>query len=410
MLYKALTINSKFPVADNQVINDIIFQNATLQTHPTLHDFHIIIVDMDEIFSSEYWQGDKHFDPDVVRSKFQEQIVSGGVVICFSGEPKTMFSRNVQAYHNIQKSDDPRHSLVADGYLSNYFFCPIPLGIKNENGVTFSFVPENLKNFKPLMKKIPTNDVFWRCYFSNIPEFVKPLGINRAGYAVFIEASLGEGKLVMLPSFKNKNYVFKLLFEEIIPQMIKEENLGQMEPKWLTEMEFQSEIMLKQKLSQIRSAKQLISTNGRALEKAVMSTFSLMGYQVEKMNTGSHADIRITDKNKNALVEVKGHRTRQANRTEFNQLFAYLAEIENPPKGIMVVNHEFGKPLNDRNEFAFTSDLISLANKADIALISSVELFGLAFKIIENKVTNDQLIEIRQAILNGSGIINLQFK
>jgi hypothetical protein len=407
MAYKALVINSNLPISDQQSIGEITFSKATFENLPTLHDFHIIIIDISDIFDKDFWEWSIKINPDSIRDKIREQIVTGGIVLCFCDVPVMWDQRfKFQLYHNLELQD--MKNSAETQYLFNYFFCPIPLGIVNEKGDTFQYITENLKSFKLLMKKIPKEDIFWNCYFSRNEPIIKSLGVNRAGYSVFTEVTLGEGKLIMLPSFKNKIGAFFTIIQEIIPQMVKEDDLGQIVPKWATEIKLPIEDGLKLKLSEIRNAKNLISTNGKTLEKAVMSAFTLLGFRVEKMNIGSHSDIQIFDGDKTALVEVKGHKNRQGTRTEINQIFAHLAEIENSPKGIMVVNHEFDKPQKERSESAFTLDVIKLAERADISLISCSDLFEIIMKIVENQISDDNLKEIRNKILDQSGLIDLK--
>jgi hypothetical protein len=413
MTYKVLLINSKFPVSQFQQIGEFTFYHTTLQKLPTLHDFHVIVFDVKNLFLNEFWKDTVIIKPDDIRASLFEQIMSGGVVLCFCDilESKS-FDKLVSEYHDIQKppiNDSLVKSRTPMEYskLYNDFFYPIYLDIKNESGDTFNYVQENLTLYKPLFRKIPTPKVSWKCYFGRTDKTIKPLGVTRADYPVFIEISLGKGKLVVIPPFERKTDVFNLFFEEILPQMIKEEDLEQLELKWLAEMQFPLEIALKQKLSQFRSAKNLLSTNGKPLEKAVMNSLELIGFKVEKLQQGAHADIKISICDKEAIVEVKGHKNRQANRNEFNQLLGHLTEIESNSKGILIINHEFEKPPADRNESAFTSDVISVAKKGDFALISCVDLFDLTIKIIESKIPDDQLAVIRQKILEGSGPFHL---
>lgn len=407
MKYKALIINSDLPINDNQIIQNVRYNIATFDTLPTLHDFHIIFIDVDEILKKNYWKRKHGIFPDHIRSKIKEQIASGGILFCFSGTPfRNHFTDDLTTftpYHDIENLDNKN---LENNYLYNYFFCPIRLGIVPENGDTFRYIPDNLKYFKALMKQIPPDDVYWKCYFSEISDSIKILGVNRAEYPVFIEASISEGKLIMLPSFKNKQSAFFIIANEIIPQMILEEDINQLEPQWLVEMKFPLEIELRQKLSDIKNAKKVISTSGKSLEKAVLNSLKLMGFEVKKLHKAAHADIQISVDGKEAIVEVKGHQNRKANRIEFNQLWGYIYENEIDSKGILIVNHEFDKPPIERSKSAFSDDVINAAKKGDYALISCVDLFKITLKIIDDKMTKEQLVDIRNRILNGAGQID----
>jgi hypothetical protein len=135
---------------------------------------------------------------------------------------------------------------------------------------------------------------------------------------------------------------------------------------------------------------------------------NLLEFKAEKLHSGAHVDVKITDGDRSALIEVKGHENRQAHRAEYLQLLGYLAEIENPPKGILIVNHEFEKPIHERSESAFIPELNKIAENADIALISCVDLYKIVMGIIENKINDEQKILIRKTILSESGLINLK--
>ena len=83
------------------------------------------------------------------KNKFDEQIRTGGVTICFGSHE---FSQTY-AYSNY--------------VIGNYFFCPFDLGIVNEKGDTFNLKYEELKYFNPLFNKTCTADITWIAIFPN---------------------------------------------------------------------------------------------------------------------------------------------------------------------------------------------------------------------------------------------------
>ena len=326
MAYKALMIDSDFSFQEGHTINDIRFYKSSFDKLPTLHDYHVIIIDVEHLTNVGYWKKLNGYARSTIQQQLQEQIVSGGLVFCFCDKFRVILpSRKGRDSENDIFDDNPEKA------FNNYFFSPIDLGIVAETGDTFDFIEENFKDYRPL-KKIRKDEISWNCYFSKKDNKIKPLGVNRAGYPVSIEVSLGKGKLIMLPTFKNKNYVFQILFSEIIPKMIKQEDLGGIEPTWVDKISIPMEDEYKNKLNQIRNLKRLISTNGKALEKATVFALELLGFQVEQLNQGAHVDIRITDGDESVLVEVKGHENRQASRQEYIQLLAFLSELRKSAK------------------------------------------------------------------------------
>jgi len=61
--------------------------------------------------------------------------------------------------------------------VSNYFLCPIDLGVVSECGDTFYPKFEELRYFTPLLRQIPPKDVEWSCYFSKVPKNARVLGL-----------------------------------------------------------------------------------------------------------------------------------------------------------------------------------------------------------------------------------------
>ena len=174
----------------------------------------------------EWWKTDNYGDLTSVKHDFvyfkmkfkeriREQIMTGCLTFCFSS-----------------REDTKKYELISGWMLDNYFYCPIDLGIINEKGDTFSVNFEELRYFNPLFSKISIEDVEWDCYFSKPPEGTRIFGTNRAKYPVFIEVPLGNGKLIMLPRFKDMPHAVAIIINEIIPQLIHEEDFV-VAPKWV---------------------------------------------------------------------------------------------------------------------------------------------------------------------------------
>jgi hypothetical protein len=410
MALKVLLLN--FPKKDVLKVPDgINITQATIEDKPTLHDYHAIIMDTDEILDYSFWPttisyvttpvgfmegkcivSERYSKGDLIsfRRKVEEQIETGGVTFCFSSSCRREEMKAKDSWTQID----------------NYFFCPIDLGVVNESGDTFYPKFEELKYFTLLIRKVPLNEIYWSCYFSNIPKNARVLGVNRAGYSVFMEVPLGAGKLVMLPRFKNRAEAVTIIVNEIIPQIIHEEEFAFV-PQWLQEYSSPYETQLKNTLKEIEQAKRILFTKDKLLKKAVAFAFEKIGFNVEILPDGTLPDLRVTDEEAKAIVEVKGHENAQSNRQDVLQILGYISETDAKEKGIVVSNHEFSKEPNKRSKEAFTNGAIQLAEKNDITLISSVDLYNVVIKTLEGKLGEDKLKRIRNKIISENGLVKL---
>jgi len=403
MALKVLLLN--FPREEIlKVPRNISITKATIESMPTLHDFHCILMDVNEIFDKKWWSGEvtstnavvsrtcKRSDLDCLDDRINEQIKTGGITFCFSGP---LYDKMV-------------YFKVHSGYstIDNYFFCPTDLRVINEQGDTFYPKFEELRYFTPLIKQIPPKDIEWSCYFSKIPKTARVLGVNRAGYSVFMELSLGAGKLVMLPRFLNRAKAATIIVNEIIPQMVREEEVTFV-PQWLPSYSSPFEKRARSSLNEIDKAKRLLFTKDKVLKKTVAFAFEKLGFRVNILPDGTLPDLRIVDGEQKAIVEVKGHENRQANRKNVLQLLGYLSETDVEEKGIVVSNHEFNKEPTKRSEKAFTDGAVKLGKINDISLVSSVSLYRVVMKTLEKKLDNAAMKKMRGKVMAGSGLVQL---
>lgn len=397
MALKVLLLN--FPKKELlKVPSNIAITQATIESNLTLHDFHAIIIDTSEILNDKWWPttSDGYLMSEVYtlytigqfERKVGEQIKTGGVTLCFSHK-KIGFDFVSQNYT-----------------INNYFFCPIDLGVVNELGDTFYPKFEELRYFTPLLKQISPKEIEWSCYFSKVPKDARVLGVNRAGYSVFMEVPLGAGKLVMLPRFKNRAKAVTIIVNEIIPQMIHEEEVTFM-PQWLPDFSSLLEKQIRNSLREIEKTKRLLFTKDKLLKKAVAFAFEKLAFEVDILPDGTLPDLRIATGEQKAIVEVKGHEKRQANRPDVLQLLGYLSETDIKEKGIVVSNHVFDKEPDKRSEKAFTDGAIQLGERNDISLISCIDLYEVVMKILEKKMDSATTKKIRDKIMASSGLSRL---
>jgi hypothetical protein len=280
------------------------------------------------------------------------------------------------------------------------------LGIVNEHGDTFYVKNEELKYFSPLIKQIPKDEITWDCYFSKLPENSKIIAVNRAGYPVFAEVPIGNGKLVILPRFKDVKHAINILINEIFPQMVHEDDPMTI-PKWLSSFTSDYERSTRSILSQIEKAKRLLYTKDKLLKKAVASAFEIIGFNVVELPDGTNADLEIFDDKQKAVVEVKGHENRQSDRNDALQLLGYSTPEGNAVKGIFVSNSEFCKPPEERRKEAFKQGAIELATDTKLSLVSTTDLYEIVMIILQKKTTDSGIKEIREKIMNGRGIVTI---
>lgn len=384
---------------------------SRIEDKPTFHDYHVIIIDTDEVFKKKWWLGYEEQEGCFLtkltsaylkhlHGKIREQIETGGITLFFSGSSSHFGIKTGYFKTEFASFFD---EII---YLESYFLCPIDLGVISETGDTFYPKTEELRYYSPLILDIPLNDIYWSCYFSKIPKNARVLGVNRAGYSVFMEVPLGAGKLIMLPRFRDRVKAVTTIINKVIPQIMREEEISFV-PQWLQEYISPYEIKLRSLLKEIEQAKRLLFAKDKVLKKAVAFAFEKLGFKVEILPDGTIPDLRITCEEGTAVVEVKGHETTQSDRKDVLQILGYLSEQETPTKGILVSNHELKKNPKDRRNEAFTEAAIHLAEINNISLISCVDLYNVIMEMLEDKLSEETLKKIRSKILLEAGVIKL---
>jgi hypothetical protein len=408
MPIKVLFINFHKPEVLSPHSN-IEITEANLEQAPTLHDFHVILLDADAFFEDRWWQSKKAIGrvgsaKKIIGlpQKIEEQVTTGGLTFCLCGKEGVVRVGDTDRVVFYRESREQYEEKT----FSNYVFCPVDLGIINESGDSFYPKPEELKYYSVLLKKIPLAEIEWRCHFSKLPSGTRVLATNRAGYPIFIEVPLGAGKLTMLPYFKDKSKAVTILVNEVLPQMIHEEEFTFM-PDWLNRFSTPFEAHIKEKMEEIDKAKRLLYTKDKLLKKAVAFALEKLGFKVDLLPDGTMPDLRLEDEEKRAICEIKGHENTQSDRKDLLQLLGYSTEEGKEEKGIFICNHEYRKEPCDRSREAFTEGAIQLAEKNNLCLISAVDLHNALMQMLEEKSTLSLIKEIRDKIMNGSALVHL---
>jgi len=405
MVIKVLFLN--FPAEElKKIPSNVTITQATIEESPILHDFHVIIVDTDEILKKKWWvqganlpESEKYTIKQLRKysSQIQEHLETGGIVFCFSGSKleKEIIARDTGADYVLRKYKCK---------LDNYFFCPVDLNVINETGDTFYLRNEELNPFESLFDQISADEISWKSYFKKIPKNARIIGVTRANYCVLMEVPLGKGKLILLPHFKNRSEAVTKIVNNIIPRLCHEEERFST-PKWLCDFSSDLENHTRETLRQLEKAKRLLYTKDSVLEKAVAFAFEKIGFKVKILPSGTLPDLELLDGQKKCIVEVKGHDNRQAKRAEILQLLGYLSETDVEEKGIVVCNHEFTKNPNKRNGSAFTTGAIQLGKNNGISLVSSIDLYEIVMKVLNNEIDDVALQKLRIKLMGASGQI-----
>jgi signal recognition particle subunit SEC65 len=379
-----------------RIPSNIEISTCSIGSEPTLHDYHAIIMDVSEVGKIKVARKDetqykRKLGKEIValRTKVEEELRTGGIMICFSGD-ETRFD----GYHNE--------------HYSNYDWCPVDLGVTSFPGDTVHPKFEELKYYAPLFKALHDKSIYWTCYFSKarLPKNSRVLATSRAGYPISVEIPIGLGKLVMLPKFKNRSQAATTIVNEVLPHMVGEEEPTYL-PEWLSEFVPTIEAETKGLLKEIDSAKKLLYSKDRALKKAVAHALEKMGFAVKIIPDGTLPDLQISTDEAKAVVEVKGHDKEQADRKDVLQLLGYLSETDPRMKGVFICNHKLLLSPVLRGEEAYTAGAVQLARANEICLLSTFDLWKRVLSILEGETTPESLARTRKIVMTGTGIVTL---
>lgn len=391
-----LEIKTLFICTDTSLLVDIDeskYDAVDIDIIPTLHDFDVIIIDMENLVDKELYNSlqlgtklKRDLGHDKIKLTISRAVNSGTIVFVFSSKLKR------------------RKRVVGDSILSSYDWLPPEISIIQEYGDTLRINQENISEYKPLFDEYDPENIIWDCYFNKYPENSKVIATNRAGYAIFLEVPFGKGKYVFLPNFLDRQKAINIIVNRIIPQIVRTEDLFDV-PKWVRNYSHPIEEKTRRILSEFSKAKQIIYTNDRGTERASALILEVLGFQVNRLPAGTLPDLELHYEDSSAIVEVKGHENRRTNRANIAQILAYESEIDEDVKLIVISNHEFSKSPDERSDVAYTQSAIHLAEVNDISLLNSVDLWKLYLHKKENLLTEEDLEKIRNKILNGKGII-----
>jgi hypothetical protein len=379
---------------------NLTITQANINSKPTLHDYHAIIIDVNDVLNPAFWGllAESRIDASNIRLKdfkeqVEEQIGTGGVAFIFCGESvASEFGYKTDTNTNF-------------GYINNYFPNPIDPGVVNEQGDTFYVRNEEVRYFSPLVSKMLDSGVSWDCFFSELPENARVIATNRAGYPIFAEVPIGNGKLVLLPRLKDRQAAINILVNEVLPHMVHEDETIAI-PDWVITLNHPFEKEIRETMGKIGKAKRLLYTKDRLLKKAVSFALETIGFYVVELPEDSHADLEIIDGVQKAVVKAKGLEMRLSDRIDVLPLLGYSTPEGVTAKGIFVSNSEFAKPPEQREKTAYKQGAIELANDTKLSLLNTIELYDLVMATLQGKATAANVQQFREKILQGKGIVN----
>ncbi|MFC1940200.1 hypothetical protein ACFLXO_05910 [Chloroflexota bacterium] len=169
-------------------------------------------------------------------------------------------------------------------------------------------------------------------------------------------------------------------------------------------------------IEQLEKWKYLLYEKGEHhLQPIVRDALSIIGFQ-DKSDIEQIADGFFSCEYGDGILEVEGSKD-TIKIEKISQLIKDRANyIEDKkitsPKGILVGNPFREEPLDNRppkgsNKSLFTKELVTTAEKQDIVVISSSDLYNIVSLILESKMSPDQKQSLRKHIFESTGLIKL---
>lgn len=253
-------------------------------------------------------------------------------------------------------------------------------------------------------------------------------------HVVSLAKRVGLGHLIFIPSgYSDENGE---ILEQCILKLIKDKEVAT-EPDWAEALsvfgqedirskieELNGEILSLEKEREVLIAKNhdlehwkwLLYAKGKhQLQPIVQEALKLIGFKVEDQ-PDEDSDGLVTSEFGCALLEVVGS-TGNIKIEKFGELVKNIGNFiikqeGRQVKGILVGNPFCEKPLENRppkdsQKQLFAKELIASAEKQDITVLLSTDLYELISKILASEVSEKQKVYIRQNILQNKGLLRL---
>lgn len=404
---------------------DVLY--ATPKDFPSLYDFDIVLIDLNDIGS--FYQGAYSSDPNKfwlssestsefirnilrLQRDLSEFVNDGGVAFIFSPLEKMI------AYLSDGDIGLPNTARNRNGYVDVKFtdlLHPIIVNTYEAKGNKMEAVPgSELRAFYDRLRDYLSYNVYLESYES------KPLlKIQGTQKSVSLLVQRGQGLLFFIPDFSSDGSTADQIFVECLRQTLqrlKPQDEMPSIPEWAESFEFSKEIEIRCDLTDMtrrleearnqitemereieffRQMKRLISDTGETLENQIAKLFEELGFQVNKGEDGRE-DLIIQKDNKVAVVEIKGVGKSAAEKhaAQLEKWVAnYLEQNEVNPKGILIVNAFNNTPLDARHEKAFPDQMLPYSTARSHCLLTSTQLLGIWNRSRENPDETNILID-----------------
>ncbi len=156
----------------------------------------------------------------------------------------------------------------------------------------------------------------------------------------------------------------------------------------------------------------LLYEKGKPLERAIIEALRLFGFAATRYKEAlSEFDVVFECGRGRLLGEAEGKDGKAVNVDKLRQLSMNIHEdlqrdeVETPAKGVLFGNGFRFTPPEDR-EPQFTLKCVAAAQSSGIALVATSDLY-LAARYLANQTDDDYATRIRNALLNGVGLVAL---
>ncbi|MFQ6119387.1 MAG: hypothetical protein ACE5KE_05820 [Methanosarcinales archaeon] len=335
----------------------------------------------------------------------------------------------------------------------NYSWCPFQLKIINKPGTSFEFEDETFREYFKNVKRwtycfeitsdssnlaFPINNAVKNRYgkylagkIKLVRYTIKEVPISPTGYngtKKVWKKIYESGEFYFLPcpteinDIEAINFILEKFFNVYqrtpppewsklieVPGLKKTQNEIEIKNQKISQLSKDIN-KLKEKEAELITYRELLYETGTALENIVKKVFITLGYEPKPPKFGEEFIIKFEDKI--GIVECKG-KEKSISRRDFRQLWDYLTqyqlETSGEFKGILIGNAWRHKPLKERKTSktpifpAGENGVIDIAEKRDISLVSTIDLFRVFCKFLEKKIKAE---DIMKKIFDAKGVVN----
>jgi hypothetical protein len=330
-----------------------------------------------------------------------------------------------------------RHSYTSGGTIytvTNYDFLEPQFSDCLRNGTGNNIEILRADPFSSVIKK---SDVEWTSFIVARPPYPlnDPIYLARNGAKSYVggRVALDAGNIVFLPNFRR-------IDEEQFLEACREyryEREGTPPPGWSTDVLLpgvseadEKIIQLDEMLQKVEQSKReairqrddllaykkLLYEKGKTqLEPITRRTLDLIGFKSAPgeiiSGTGFEIDGRTTVGSKPGILEIKGSK-KQIGLDEFSpfipKVLADLNAKGHQSKGILIGNGLCETAPKDRlGDKAFSGHVLEAAKTQSIALINSIELYGIVCGVLSGRIKPEDFEHMREKALNTNGFVSL---